>query len=92
MIVYAYTHIANDGAMDLPCVVWPTAEGAMKAAEAHDFYPGQDLSDPTPAPALEWAEEHERRDGRYPAFVARVTSGKYCVYPIEVLPEDCEAE
>lgn len=85
LIGYTYTFVDGDGDIrDLPCVLWRSAEAARFAAAAAAAV-ATGIEDRV-IEELEWTEDHDRRDGTYPTFVAKVNGGEYRVYPIEVLP------
>jgi hypothetical protein len=65
----------------LPFVAWPSAETAMAAAEG--MYQASATRDV--GTALAWEEFNDRRDGKWPTFVAETADVEYRVYPIEVI-------
>lgn len=76
-------HMHRDDAVDvLPRVAFRSAEEARSAAES-DLLSDWDGVPPD----VEWAEDIERQDGRYPTFEARIEHADVAlrVYPIEIV-------
>ena len=82
-IIYTYTIIECNGEADDPCLAWRTAEAARAAAVSYlaDRCVTEDEADEM----LEWREEHERSDGKYPTFTAPTKLGREIrVWPMEL--------
>jgi hypothetical protein len=84
MIIYTFVIVDAGGEFEPPCVAWATAEEARSAAVSYlaDRLVREDEADEM----LEWGEEIERRDGKYPTFTAPTKRGRYVrVWPMEIM-------